>query len=151
MCWHLAERKKIVSVTQRRGKRALLSLHPGATFECLHGSPKEITGHYHDLFFLELGKGSLKTEYSAGYQWLMCVILTTQEAEVWRMAKSSQDPIPKITKAKWIGSVDQAVECLLCKQSSNPSPNKKKNVSLLKSSCDSVSEGSCTRITDIIL
>jgi hypothetical protein len=36
--------------------------------------------------------------------------------------------ISKITRAKWIGGVAQAVECLLCKLtalSSNPSPTKK--------------------------
>jgi hypothetical protein len=31
-------------------------------------------------------------------------------------ANSSQDPISKITKAKWIEVVAQAVQCLLCKR-----------------------------------
>jgi hypothetical protein len=31
------------------------------------------------------------------------------------LANSSQDPISKITKAKWTGGVAQAVESLLCK------------------------------------
>jgi hypothetical protein len=30
-------------------------------------------------------------------------------------ASSSQDPISKITRIKWIGGVTQTVECLLCK------------------------------------
>jgi hypothetical protein len=40
-----------------------------------------------------------------------------------------QDPTSKITRAKWIGGVAQAVENLLCKWealSSNPSAQKKK-------------------------
>jgi hypothetical protein len=42
---------------------------------------------------------------------------------------SPQDPISKITKAKWTGGVTQAVESLLCKckaLSSNPILTKKK-------------------------
>jgi hypothetical protein len=43
--------------------------------------------------------------------------------------KYAQDPISKITRAKWIGGEAQVVECLLYKYealNSNPSPNKKK-------------------------
>jgi hypothetical protein len=42
---------------------------------------------------------------------------------------SLQDPISKITTAKWTGVVVQAVECLICKHealSSNPHLTKKK-------------------------
>jgi hypothetical protein len=41
-----------------------------------------------------------------------------------------QDPIFKITRAKWTEGVIQTVECLLCKSealSSNPRPATKKN------------------------
>jgi hypothetical protein len=44
-------------------------------------------------------------------------------------ANSSQDPISKITRAKWTGSMAQAVQHLLCKCEalySNPSPTKEK-------------------------
>jgi hypothetical protein len=46
-------------------------------------------------------------------------------------ANISQDPISKVTRAKWTGGMAQAAECLLCKYealslSSNPSPTKKK-------------------------
>jgi hypothetical protein len=44
-------------------------------------------------------------------------------------ANNSQDPISKITRAKWTGGLAQAVEHLLCKckaLSSNPVPSKKK-------------------------
>jgi hypothetical protein len=44
-------------------------------------------------------------------------------------ANSSQDPISKITRAKWAGSMAQEVECLLCKHEtlgSNPSRIKNK-------------------------
>jgi hypothetical protein len=49
-------------------------------------------------------------------------------------ANSSQDPIFKITRAKWIGGVAQVVKSLLCENllcnqealSSNASPTKKK-------------------------
>jgi hypothetical protein len=64
------------------------------------------------------------------------VIPATGKAEIERivvrnqsLASSSQDPISKITRAKWTGGVTQAVECLLykCKAlSSNPCPIKKK-------------------------
>jgi hypothetical protein len=45
----------------------------------------------------------------------------TWEAEIRKTgskpawANSSQDPISKITRAKWTGGVAQAVGCLLCK------------------------------------
>jgi hypothetical protein len=62
-------------------------------------------------------------------------ILTTLEAEMGRInssrANSSQDPISKITRAKWTEGVIQAVKCLLCKHealSSNPNPTKKKKI-----------------------
>jgi hypothetical protein len=45
-----------------------------------------------------------------------------------------QDPISKITRAKWTGGVVQAVERLFCKSealSSNPSPTKKKKTTKL--------------------
>jgi hypothetical protein len=55
-----------------------------------------------------------------------------QEAHSSRPAwtNSLGDPIPKITRAKWIGSVSRAVECLLCEckhvnLSSSPSTAKK--------------------------
>jgi hypothetical protein len=37
-------------------------------------------------------------------------------------AKSSQIPISKITRAKWTGSMVQAVECLLCKRETKFKP-----------------------------
>jgi hypothetical protein len=43
-------------------------------------------------------------------------------------ANSLQDPISKITRAKWTRDLVQTIECLLCKckaLSSNPSPIKK--------------------------
>jgi hypothetical protein len=46
-------------------------------------------------------------------------------------ANSSQDPISKITRAKWTGGVTQAVELLLCKSkalSSNPSYQNNKKI-----------------------
>jgi hypothetical protein len=52
----------------------------------------------------------------------MPVILATWEAEIWRIVFQGQleqivhrDPISSITRAKWTGSVAQALECLLCK------------------------------------
>jgi hypothetical protein len=42
---------------------------------------------------------------------------------------SSQDPISKLTRAKWTGGIANVVQCLLCKHevlSSKPSPPKKK-------------------------
>jgi hypothetical protein len=44
---------------------------------------------------------------------------------------SFQDPISKITRAKWIGGMAQAVECFLWKHeawNSNPSPTGKKKI-----------------------
>jgi hypothetical protein len=44
-------------------------------------------------------------------------------------ANSSQDPISKITNAKWTGGIARVVEHLLCKLetlSSNPNPSQKK-------------------------
>jgi hypothetical protein len=46
------------------------------------------------------------------------MILAIWEAEIGRMAlqaKSTQDPISKITRAKWTGGVAQVAEHLLCK------------------------------------
>jgi hypothetical protein len=51
-----------------------------------------------------------------------------------RQAVHETPPISKIIRAKWPGSVAQAVECLLCKYealSSNPCPIKKKKKSML--------------------
>jgi hypothetical protein len=72
----------------------------------------------------------------ARHQWLTPMILHylggwDQEGPSSRPAKpnNSQEPISKITRVKWTGSVAQAVEHLLCKYkalSSNPSSIKKK-------------------------
>jgi hypothetical protein len=50
------------------------------------------------------------------------VILTTWEAEIWRIVilgqpgqMARETSISKITRAKWTGDVAQALECLLCK------------------------------------
>jgi hypothetical protein len=70
--------------------------------------------------------------------WLTPIILAIWEAEIRRIkvqgqANSSQDPISKITRAKWTGSVAQVVERLLCKCKNPklrlPSHKKKKKVS----------------------
>jgi hypothetical protein len=48
-------------------------------------------------------------------------------------ANSSQDPIFKITRAKWTRDVARVVECLLCKGkalNTNPRPTKKKKKKL---------------------
>jgi hypothetical protein len=76
-----------------------------------------------------------RSEWGARCQWLLPAILATWEADIRRIViwghpggNSSQDPIFKITRAKWTGGVAQAVECLLCKLkalSSNPNPTKK--------------------------
>jgi hypothetical protein len=69
----------------------------------------------------------------------MPTILATQEAEFEDLslrpaqANSSQDPISKITRAKWTRGVAPAVEHLPCYHkalSSNPSPNKKSDYTL---------------------
>jgi hypothetical protein len=71
----------------------------------------------------------------AGCLWLTPGILGTWEAEIRSeydnlrpaQAKGSQDPIAKITRAKWIGGVTQTGECVLHELealSSNPSPTK---------------------------
>jgi hypothetical protein len=60
-------------------------------------------------------------------------ILASYEAEIHKIvvqdqANSSQDPISKITRAKWTGDVAQAAECLFYKceaLSSNTHPTKK--------------------------
>jgi hypothetical protein len=70
----------------------------------------------------------------AGHQWLMPLILATWGAEVRRIvvwgqpsqAHSSQDPISKITRAKWTGGMAQVVQFLLFKpwvQASVPPKN----------------------------
>jgi hypothetical protein len=44
--------------------------------------------------------------------------------------KQMQDPISKISRAKWTGDIAQAVECLFCKLkalNSNPNSTKKRN------------------------
>jgi hypothetical protein len=65
----------------------------------------------------------------------MHVILATSEAEIWMIELGDQtgqivhETLSKITRAKWTGSVAQAVESLLCKceaLSLNPRPTKKK-------------------------
>jgi hypothetical protein len=51
----------------------------------------------------------------------------TAQDNPWKVVQETS--IPKIFRAKWTGSIAQAVECLLCKceaPSSNPSPAKKK-------------------------
>jgi hypothetical protein len=55
-------------------------------------------------------------------QWLVPLILATWEAKIGRIEFWGQpgqtvhdSSISKITRAKWIGGVTQAVECLLCK------------------------------------
>jgi hypothetical protein len=78
----------------------------------------------------------LKNEKGCQYWWLTPVILATWEAEIGRIVVQGQpgqivrqNPISKITRTKWIGSVAKVVECLLCKHkamSSNPSSTKKK-------------------------
>jgi hypothetical protein len=52
--------------------------------------------------------------------WLTPVILVTWEAKFRRIEvdtspNSSQHPMSKITRAKWVGGMAQAVEHLLCK------------------------------------
>jgi hypothetical protein len=73
--------------------------------------------------------------------WLTPIILAIWEAEIRRIkvqgqANSSQDPISKITRAKWTGSVAQVVERLLCKCKNPklrlPSHKKKKKKSALQ-------------------
>jgi hypothetical protein len=71
-----------------------------------------------------------------GHWWLRPVILATWEDDIQRIEDQGQPQtnnsrlsVPKITRAKWTGSVVQAVEYFLCKckaLSSNPSPTKKK-------------------------
>jgi hypothetical protein len=68
----------------------------------------------------------------------MPVILATWEAEIGRKAIQGQSkqiickiPISKITRAKWIGGMPQAVECVFYKPralSSNPRSMKKKRI-----------------------
>jgi hypothetical protein len=67
----------------------------------------------------------------------MPVILATWGAEMERImfkvnqANRAQDPISKVTREKWTGSMTQAVEGLLYRQetlSSNPSLNNNKEV-----------------------
>jgi hypothetical protein len=53
--------------------------------------------------------------YLGGWNWENCSLRPAQ-------ANSSQDPISKITRAKWTGDVAQAVDHLLCKCESM-SPN----------------------------
>jgi hypothetical protein len=61
----------------------------------------------------------------------MYVILATWKVAIGKIAVqgqlrqiSPQDLISKITRAKWTGGMDQAVECLLCKYKA-PSSNSK--------------------------
>jgi hypothetical protein len=68
----------------------------------------------------------------------MYVILATWKVAIGKIAVqgqlrqiSPQDLISKITRAKWTGGMDQAVECLLCKYKA-PSSNSK---STPKKSC----------------
>jgi hypothetical protein len=62
----------------------------------------------------------------------MSVIPATCEAEIGRIivrgqpTHSSQDPISKITRAKWPGGVAQEVEYLLCPEFTPHSHQKKK-------------------------
>jgi hypothetical protein len=72
----------------------------------------------------------------------MPVILATWEADIERIEVLGQSghiacktPSLKLTRAKWTGSMTQAVEWLLCKHkalNSNFSPIKKKNFKLKK-------------------
>jgi hypothetical protein len=65
----------------------------------------------------------------------MPVFLATLEAEIWRILVQGQSRqiilktvISKITRAEWVGGVDEIVVHLLCKHkrpNSNPSPTKK--------------------------
>jgi hypothetical protein len=55
----------------------------------------------------------LEKVYEARCWWFIPVILDTWEAEIRRLrpalANSLQDPIPKITRAKWTGGVAQVI------------------------------------------
>jgi hypothetical protein len=83
----------------------------------------------------KLARAYLKNKINTGHRWLTPVILATWETEIRRIAvsgqaNSSQDPISKITRAKWTEGEAQAVEHLLFKYeplSSNPSPTNKIN------------------------
>jgi hypothetical protein len=62
--------------------------------------------------------------------WLTSVIHLLTRQRPSAQANSSQDPISKITRAKWTGGVVQTIECQLCKLealTSNPCPTKNKN------------------------
>jgi hypothetical protein len=94
-----------------------------------------------DMAFL--GQGMLRNEWSHGQikillVWKKSFVLVARACNPsylgswdWEnlgsrsaWAISSQDPVSKLTAAKWTGDEDQAVECLLCKceaLSSNPS------------------------------
>jgi hypothetical protein len=71
------------------------------------------------------------TSYLEDWDWEDC-----SSRPAW--AKSSQDPISKITGVKWTRGEAQTVECLLCKFTaliSNPSPTEKKQKQN-KTECD---------------
>jgi hypothetical protein len=75
----------------------------------------------------------------AGCWWLTPVNLAIWAAEIRRITVQGQSgqtvfktPISKITTAKWMGDLAQAVEFLLCKCEQNPSLTKKKKKKALK-------------------
>jgi hypothetical protein len=78
----------------------------------------------------------VKNHWRGWVPWFMSVNLATWEAEIRKIEVCGQPrqitletPISKITRAKWTGSMDQEVECLLCKGKalgSNPSPTKQR-------------------------
>jgi hypothetical protein len=68
------------------------------------------------------GTSGCSPSYLGGLEWEDCGVRIAQ-------ANSLQDPISKITRAKWTGGMPQAVEHLLCKceaLSSNPNPTHRK-------------------------